>query len=271
MTVDGSARGGNAGVGGHQGGDGGAGAQGGSHGGVTGLVGTSCQDILERHANAGTGVHTIDLNSSMHPAFDAFCEMSADGGGWQLLLKIDGEASTFRYGASYWTNDSTLNPGSLSYAREEAKLRGFIAVPFDEMRLGMEIGGTVRWTVVTLDAPPDTMQAFMSRAGVPVLEGLNSWTRLVPAPSIQPNCLHAGINVPLIPHNLSCCAVARIGIVGNNEDDCISPDSFIGFGTSYEYYAQGCEMNAIVGNVDLRNPCPPMNAHVPAFGFVMVR
>ena len=30
-------------------------------------------------------------------------------------------------------------------------------------------------------------------------------------------------------------ARARIGLIANNENDCNSPDSFIGFGTSYTF------------------------------------
>ena len=36
-------------------------------------------------------------------------------------------------------------------------------------------------------------------------------------------------------HRVKQHARARIGIVANNENNCYSPDSFIGFGTSYTH------------------------------------
>ena len=54
--------------------------------------------------------------------------------------------------------------------------------------------------------------------------GEAKWRSLVPAASLQPNCKKEGFNVK------SKRMKVRIGILGNNEDDCLSAESFIGVG-----------------------------------------
>ena len=43
--------------------------------------------------------------------FEAYCDMTLEGGGWTLALKAAG--TTFSYDSSYWTTDNTLNTNSL--------------------------------------------------------------------------------------------------------------------------------------------------------------
>ena len=59
--------------------------------------------------------------------------------------------------------------------------------------------------------------------------GRNTWKTLLGSQgSLQRNCNREGFNaVSGIPRH----SKARIGILGNNEDDCITCDSRIGFGT----------------------------------------
>lgn len=59
--------------------------------------------------------------------------------------------------------------------------------------------------------------------------GRNTWKTLIgPTASLQTNCNREGFNTV---SNLRSYSRARIGILGNNENDCVTCDSRIGFGT----------------------------------------
>ena len=59
--------------------------------------------------------------------------------------------------------------------------------------------------------------------------GRNMWKTLIGVQaSLQQNCNKEGFNAVGSAHRSS---KARIGFLGNNENDCVTPDSIIGFGT----------------------------------------
>ena len=64
----------------------------------------------------------------------------------------------------------------------------------------------------------------------PTSLGRDTWKLLLGSQgSLQPNCNREGFNVISDDQNHP---KARIGIISNNEDECITCDSRIGFGTS---------------------------------------
>ena len=66
----------------------------------------------------------------------------------------------------------------------------------------------------------------------PTSLGRNKWKSLIGSASLQPNCNQEGFNTKWsFSHPKEVLRAARIGILGNNEDDCVSCDSRIGFGT----------------------------------------
>ena len=68
--------------------------------------------------------------------------------------------------------------------------------------------------------------------------GREAWKNLISEASLQQKCNKEGFNVL---SDLAKHSKARIGIVGNNEDDCGSSDSRIGFGTAgYPDDANSC-------------------------------
>lgn len=70
-----------------------------------------------------------------------------------------------------------------------------------------------------------TTQQIFSETSRSASLGRASWTRIFGDNTSEPNCNLNGINQA--PHpNTS----ARFGLVGNNEDDCASPDYAIGLG-----------------------------------------
>ena len=89
--------------------------------------------------------------------------------------------------------------------------------------------------------------------------GRNTWKTLIGSQgSLQANCDKEGFNTASVDVTL---AKARIGILGNNENDCIQCDSRIGFGTG--------------GRHDDTNTCGNNDAefyvHVKAMGYILVQ
>ena len=68
--------------------------------------------------------------------------------------------------------------------------------------------------------------------------GRKEWMSLINGTSLQHNCNMEGFNVQCFQP----WPMARIGIFGNNEDDCTSCDSGIGFGIK-TYHKKGSSGN----------------------------
>lgn len=184
----------------------------------------SCHALQAAFPAATTGVYTLDAGTG---TFHAYCDLAGDGGGWTLALKADGSKTTFAYDAAIWQDATILAPGSPDLDRMEAKLETFNAVPFTELRVGLEapIGSnTIQWLVLPIGANR-LRDLFSAPTATPTMLGRDAWKNLLgTSASLQPNCNLEGINVDASPERV------RIGIIGNNEADCASPDSRLGIG-----------------------------------------
>ena len=95
--------------------------------------------------------------------------------------------------------------------------------------------------------------------------GRDTWKLLIsPLGSLQENCNKEGFNArSTSQHNNEDMSKARIGILGNNENDCGTCDSRIGFGTG--------------GLHDKTNTCgneatsSAANKHIKAMGYILVQ
>ena len=94
--------------------------------------------------------------------------------------------------------------------------------------------------------------------------GRNTWKKLIGSrASLQPNCNKEGFNViSTIRKELS---KARIGILGNNENDCSSCDSRIGFGTGGNHNESNTCGNEAVSGGDNGDQ------HIKAMGYILVQ
>jgi hypothetical protein len=195
--------------------------------------------------------------------------MTTSGGGWTLALKANGANTTFNYASTLWTTNTLLNASSTAFDHTEAKLDVFNVVPFTEILVIMEypVPGTSRSLVIEHDADnllsvfgPDVYLAFDE------LAGRAAWKTLMgPTSSLQLNCNREGFNAN---GGGAGASRARIGIIGNQEGDCNSPDSFIGVGTQNSPCFGGT-----VPSVGNSAGCSPDNGdkHLPAFAWVFVR
>jgi hypothetical protein len=231
----------------------------------------SCAEIKEASPTSASGAYTIDPDGSgpLTP-FSVFCEM-ADDGGWTLALKLDGAETTFTYAAPLWTNDTLLKTDSTNLSENEAKFRSYLEMPFKQLRLRMVEFGIARAIVV--DVAASSLKALFAGGKVVTTSGRAKWLSLLSAPSLQPNCNDEGINVDYSTATVGPKIRVRIGIVGNNESDCTSPDSFLGFGTTLsEFYCYGDVDPAVTtGNVAGERCGFAMNRATKAFGFIFIK
>ena len=186
----------------------------------------SCRALAAAYPLAASGVYTLDAGTG---TFHAYCDLTGDGGGWTLALKADGSMTTFAYDASIWQDATILAPGSPDLDRVEAKLETFNAVPFTEMRVGLEapIGSnTIQWLVLPI-AASRLRDLFAAPTATPTALGRDAWKSLLgTSASLQPNCNLEGIDVSTAYQHV------RIGIIANNELDCATPDSRLGIGAN---------------------------------------
>jgi len=216
--------------------------------------------LLNRTEEALDGLYWIDpLGSGGTSPYQAYCDMTDEldfggpgsrsdtawdrrGGGWTLLMKVDGASTTFRYGSGYWRNRAAYDdPLAASteqlldpLERAQHKSFAYSEMPISEIRVctapvsafpmaAADYRNLFRCIHIPVSAPSlfDVIQPNILR---PTFLGVDWWKSAVEGATLQVNCREEGFNV-------GQSTVARIGIVGNQEDECTSPDSRIGVGT----------------------------------------
>ncbi len=187
----------------------------------------SCKEILENGFSIGDGIYTIDpdgLDGDNEP-FKVYCDMITDGGGWTLIMKTNGD-STFKYTSSYWTNTVLYNENDLSMDNTNAKYNSYSTIKVTKLRGYMDNYNFYK----NFDASKTALEIFSGAedvvTGHPGIK--SSW-------SVQPYCKHFGINTHWQYRQ------ARFGYVSNQENDCNSLDTAIGFGLGPKNNANSSE------------------------------
>ena len=138
--------------------------------------------------------------------------------------------TTFHYNAGYWSdyNEYNLPEGETGFDSQETKLPTYWNTSFSKICLGMKIGQQINFIVINKQA--NSLYSFMADGQYRITSlGRNTWKTLIGSQaSLQTNCNKEGFNVQSF---YSYRSKARIGLLGNNENDCDSADSRIGFGT----------------------------------------
>ena len=141
--------------------------------------------------------------------------------------------TTFSYDASLWSNKIAYNQPSGEYGLDnlEAKMPSFWSNPFHKLCLGMRVlDQQITWIVVDQEAV--SLHALLSNNKyTPTVVGRVTWKSLVRGSSLQSKCNMEGFNV-VLPTGRKDSAITRIGIISNNENDCLSCNSRIGFGSA---------------------------------------
>ena len=170
---------------------------------------------------------------------------------------------TFRYDSTYWTDKQSFNDqgGLTGLDNKQTKLPTYWSTPFTKICLGMKVGGQTRFLL--LEQAASSLHSLIADGVYRKTSlGRNSWKSLVPGASLQVNCNKEGFNSRGLWGSKSR---ARIGFVGNNENECISPDSRIGFGTEgYPDNSNSC------GNVAKHHP-DNGDKSIKAMGYIFIQ
>ena len=98
--------------------------------------------------------------------------------------------------------------------------------------------------------------------------GKNRWLSLMDGSRLQEHCSTEGFNINVTGYGPNANLKVRVGIIANNENECNSCDSCIGFGTS----VRGCNgetRKTTCGNIAI---CGQLNnKNTTAFGYIFVQ
>lgn len=137
--------------------------------------------------------------------------------------------STFNYNSRYWTNkvEYNLAGGETGFDSQETKLPTYWNTSFSKICLGMKVGQSIKFAVIIKTA--DSLYSLIADGQYRSTSlGRNKWKSLIGSQAkLQGNCNSEGFNAPTYNKSFR---KSRIGILGNNENNCNSCDSLIGFG-----------------------------------------
>ena len=136
---------------------------------------------------------------------------------------------TFEWDSGYWTDKETYEPearrGGLD--KQETKLATYWTTPFTKVCIGMDDAGHKSFK--SIDVSADSLHALIAGGKYHQTSlGRDAWKGLLKSGSLQMNCNREGFNAQAHKFKI------RIGIISNQENDCKTDDSYIGFGSSGE-------------------------------------
>ncbi|XP_067031596.1 uncharacterized skeletal organic matrix protein 5-like isoform X2 [Acropora muricata] len=231
----------------------------------------SCRDIYRESRTEVNGNYLLQMPSGK---VSVYCHMSSQGlgscsgGGWTLVMKIDGRKQTFHYNSVLWSNTESFNltSGETGFDNYETKLPTYWKTPFDKICLGMKIGQQKRFIVVHKKAI--SLHSLIADGQYRNTSlGRGTWKSLLGGDaSLQSFCNMEGFNVVDLTIGSFPKTKARIGLIANEVDHCIGCDSRIGFGTGGDPF----DFN-VCGNSASWNPREYDRNNKEAFCYILVQ
>ena len=172
--------------------------------------------------------------------------------------------ATFHYDSGFWSNKSEYNlpEGETGFDTQETKLPTYWNTSFSKICLGMKINQQNNFIVINMQA--DSLYSLMADGEYRETSlGRDTWKKLIGSEaSLQFNCNKEGFNAVSKRNDRS---KARIGILGNNENDCESCNSRIGFGTA------GAQSDDNTCGNKARHSPDNGDRHIKAVGYILVQ
>ena len=170
---------------------------------------------------------------------------------------------TFHYDSEFWSNNEIFNydGGKTGFDLKETKLPFYWITPFSKICVGMKIH-QIKFIVINRKA--NSLHSLIADGQYRATSlGRDTWKSLIGSKaSLQLNCNKEGFNAI---GNCSSWSKARIGILGNYENDCNACDSRIGFGTGGKY-----DDNNTCGN-EAQYYGDNGDKHITAMGYIFVQ
>ena len=171
---------------------------------------------------------------------------------------------TFHYDSSNWSNNKTFNlkGGETGFDYNETKLPTYWNTSFSKICLGMKVDQQDRFIVINNQA--SSLYSLIADGQYRATSlGRERWKTLIGLDaSLQIHCNMEGFNAQSVESQSS---KARIGFLGNNEGNCESCDSRIGFGTGGKH-----DDSNTCGNEATYRP-DNQNRHIKSMGFILVQ
>jgi hypothetical protein len=146
-------------------------------------------------------------------------------------------------------------------------------MPFKEICLGMKVNNNLNFISISYQAS-SLYNVIADGSHRSTSIGRSKWLSLVRGSGLQSNCNREGFNVHSLRPYHPDLQVVRIGILGNEQNDCRSSDSYFGFGgLSKNKRGLHCKMpktSNTCGNAAYCWP-PGGNKEIPAMGYIFVR
>jgi len=230
----------------------------------------SCKDIYLNGKSEGNKAYLLQMDSGKVPVFCHMANLGAcGGGGWTLVMKINGAKTTFHYNSNLWSNKIDFNfpGGKTGFDHHETKLPTYWNTPFSKICIGMIISHQINFIVINKQA--NSLYSLIADGQYRATSlGRNTWKTLIGSQaSLQTNCNKEGFNAACSDNGSSR---SRIGILGNNQNECRSCDSRIGFGTAGRYGWQD-DSNSCGNEAMNHSSSDNGGKHIKAMGYILVQ
>ncbi|KXJ24964.1 uncharacterized protein LOC110246788 [Exaiptasia diaphana] len=232
---------------------------------------TACKVILDKRNNAKNGPYYL---ATFPMTTYVYCHMTelpgCGGGGWTLVMKIDGTKPTFRYNSSFWTSTSrTLNiKDGKDMSEKETLLPTYWGIKIvKQICLGMKYDGLTRWVSLNYTGNSSLYDAMKTHHTTNL--NVSQWKKLLPNSSLETICTKQGFNVH-DSNSGSPLSRARIGILGYSKSDCgrSFTHSRLGFGTAG---SSGGMVDANSCGNEARQHGDNGDRSITAFGYIFVK
>ena len=155
---------------------------------------------------------------------------------------------------------------------QECKLSTYWSTPFKEICLGMKVNNALNFISIPYKAS-SLFSVIADGSYRSTSIGRSKWLSLVKDSGLQRNCNREGFNVRrTYLYRYRNTFSVRIGILANNENECISPDSYVGFGGVPSSKRVYCSMPRAANTCGNSAYCRSGgNKEMRAMGYIFVR